>query len=135
MTTETETHLRELLAKATPGKWRMSLPPMDKPWSIQPVSGAAMSDEQKVLDAHLFIAAVNAAPALLDELEALRKANKNLKDGRSALEHDLRAALAGESSLRLANERLREALKRIEEDVYEDFALRVKARAALKDQP
>lgn len=76
------TRLRELLAKATPGEWDIA----EVDWaglefSIHAPTGCiagglveygAFSVEQARINAALIVALRNAAPALLDELEALR---------------------------------------------------------------
>ena len=89
MTTETETHLRELLAKATPGEWLTRGPKMqdgapdfaiyvtmnERPQILAEAFGRSDKDVYfpSVDNAVLIAALHNAAPALLDELEALRE--------------------------------------------------------------
>lgn len=81
MTSTDLTHLRELLAKATPGPWRIVYPDADEVQSFcicEPDETALgtiadffnYSDEQDKANAEWVLAICNAAPGLLDDLTA-----------------------------------------------------------------
>lgn len=70
-------HLRELLAKATPGTWhenrgRIVGGPDDQPNDAEVVAACYGLSATRNGNAALIVAAVNALPALLDALEAFQ---------------------------------------------------------------
>ncbi len=78
---DTTTTLRELLANATPGPWTLDNDPCAAcredgrdAFSIRQVEGHEHAMFSDAPDAALIVAAVNALPALLDEIDALRAA-------------------------------------------------------------
>lgn len=70
MSPETIAQLRELLAKATPGKWELEHGDIwvEKP---EPVGYVPLAMEHTPADAALIVAAVNALPELLDAFATL----------------------------------------------------------------
>lgn len=64
--------LRELLEKATPRPWERGQHVKTEWWWAPQIAGPALLDDEALPDADLIVAAVNALPALLDVVEAVK---------------------------------------------------------------
>jgi hypothetical protein len=97
--------LRELLAKATPGPWRAERIGEEESLVHAPESAEQLAkrrdvghacvfcDSHHAANAELIAAAVNALPALLDEIDRLRRVAEAAREQAPALNSDLTRAL------------------------------------------
>ncbi len=75
------TALRELLKKATPGPWhRLGVSGPRGFVAVSESAESAVSLSERQADTDIIVAAVNALPGLLDELERLRSAGEAMLD-------------------------------------------------------
>lgn len=148
MTRVDTARLRELLAKATPGEWKhYRRKPTKKEWQIDAVDDAngdavvhrtgfdasPLRQKAKAANAALIVALRNAAPALLDEVEALRAEKDVISKENAKLIAD-RAFYIGEADkCRNERDRYREALQSIANaSLLEVSEEQLVARAALE---
>lgn len=121
-------HLRSLLSAATPGPWRtdLFLVTAPKPWpgarpeeviaDVRPTAVAHIDRNRDVANAKAIAAAVNAAPALLDALDALNRLTAAVEPVVNPSAYGMPLSWQAHAQICEAEEAARAALQAFEEE-------------------